>query len=938
MNEDNNEGSNIQLDDCGCCQGTRKITPVKIENPPGLSAIRYRVGTHSQFKTSMIAGLQQTTLRNLTTREDDDFAIAILDGWATIGDILTFYQERIANEGFLRTAREHRSVLEMARSVGYELRPGVAASTVLAFTVDGAGAESTVIGVGTKVQSLPGEGETPQIFETVQDIEAHAEWNNLKPRSSQAQTITDSTTKFYFKGTDTLLKPGDLLLAVKGHGHDALPRYLRIVTLVKEDIELHMTVVDTVMVTDKPNKIIRLEPSLTDFAVQPIDLSILPTTIDIATLETSELKDLTSKRWTKSDLGTFEARYNLQLKDFFRMVNNLAPQLATSDGSDIQVYTFRIRAGIFGNNAPKFDALPFGQARDSYALDTGGKNVDIDEIGKIVIGGDDVSKVSITEVGPSEDIIFLDNNYPSILPSTDDKDSWILLRGQIGIDPSIIYAYRITNTREETMAKFLVTGKSTSLKIEARNEDLSAFKKDLSMFKIRDTTAFVKSDLLDLVEVPIYATIEPSSITLDHAVEHDLKSGQMISITGEIVDSEGKSKKITESEIVTISGIELDGIYTKLNFKDSLKNRYKRDTVAINANVASATHGETKDEVLGGGDPSQRQQQFTLKQTPLTYIPASTASGAQSTLQVRVDGILWNEVSSLYNLGHNDHAYMVRINDGGETRLIFGDGIRGMRPTAGSENIKAKYRVGSGTKGMLDEGKLSLLMSRPLGVRSVTNPVQTSGADDQEVTDDARDNAPLTVLTMDRIISLKDAENFALAFAGVGKAQAIWIWDGEKKIVRLTIGSATGDIVDKECGLYQKLTDAINVYKDPLIQIRIESFTKRLFNVEANIAVAKDRRPEDIYSAIGESLQKKFSFDSRRFNQPVTLSEIMAAIQVIDGVVAVDLNYLYIYSEGAKFNDIIPEKIEIIDKNGNILPAWLLIVNPEGIILKEMKL
>ena len=42
----------------------------------------------------------------LTTRAADDPAIALLDAWATVGDVLTFYQERIANEGFLRTATE----------------------------------------------------------------------------------------------------------------------------------------------------------------------------------------------------------------------------------------------------------------------------------------------------------------------------------------------------------------------------------------------------------------------------------------------------------------------------------------------------------------------------------------------------------------------------------------------------------------------------------------------------------------------------------------------------------------------------------------------------------------------------------------------------------------------------------------------------------------
>src|SRR5260370_35460502 len=104
------------LNDCGCCEGLSVTTPVEIVNQPGLSAIAYRVGTHSQFKQSMLASLsstQQAALIDLKTRGDDDLSIALLDAWAVVAGILTFYQERIANESYLRTAteRDRKSVV-----------------------------------------------------------------------------------------------------------------------------------------------------------------------------------------------------------------------------------------------------------------------------------------------------------------------------------------------------------------------------------------------------------------------------------------------------------------------------------------------------------------------------------------------------------------------------------------------------------------------------------------------------------------------------------------------------------------------------------------------------------------------------------------------------------------------------------------------------------
>src|SRR5215469_16139441 len=207
------------LNDCGCCEGISAETPAVIDNRPGLKAIAYRIGTHAQFKDTMLARLSGSglpPLARLTTREDSDFSISLLDAWAVVADVLTFYQERVANELYLRTATERRSILELARLIGYELGPGVAAETLLAFTVDDApGAPGRVtIDVGLKVQSVPGQDEKPQTFETVEDIEARVEWNAMKPRPVVKQVLAAGATQMYLAGVATNLKAGDALLVV----------------------------------------------------------------------------------------------------------------------------------------------------------------------------------------------------------------------------------------------------------------------------------------------------------------------------------------------------------------------------------------------------------------------------------------------------------------------------------------------------------------------------------------------------------------------------------------------------------------------------------------------------------------------------------------------------------------------------------------------------
>jgi len=112
---------------CGCCEGIEVRTPRPVASRSGLSTLAYRVGTHPDFLSAMLARLSSPefpALRKLRTRSRDDWTIALLDAWAVVADVLTFYEERIANEGYLGTATEGRSVRELARLIGYELRPG----------------------------------------------------------------------------------------------------------------------------------------------------------------------------------------------------------------------------------------------------------------------------------------------------------------------------------------------------------------------------------------------------------------------------------------------------------------------------------------------------------------------------------------------------------------------------------------------------------------------------------------------------------------------------------------------------------------------------------------------------------------------------------------------------------------------------------------------
>jgi hypothetical protein len=185
----------VSAADCGCCTPGAAPTPVEVENRPALSAVVYRIGTYASFREAMLEALADAPeLAGLTTRESDDFAVMLLQMWSAVGDVLTFYQERYANEAFLRTATFRDSITRLGALIDYRLRPGVAARTALAFTLDG-GARLT-IPARQRVQSVPGPDEQPQTFETLEPLAADVRLNRLRvyPAPVAVNPLATATT------------------------------------------------------------------------------------------------------------------------------------------------------------------------------------------------------------------------------------------------------------------------------------------------------------------------------------------------------------------------------------------------------------------------------------------------------------------------------------------------------------------------------------------------------------------------------------------------------------------------------------------------------------------------------------------------------------------------------------------------------------------------
>ena len=94
------------------------------------------------------------------------------------------------------------------------------------------------------------------------------------------------------------------------------------------------------------------------------------------------------------------------------------------------------------------------------------------------------------------------------------------------------------------------------------------------------------------------------------------------------------------------------------------------------------------------------------------------------TLEIRVDGVLWTEVPSLYPAGPHDRVYVVRIADDAIATVdLRGRGARRAAADRAGERAWPTTAAVSARRATCAAHALTLLPQRPLGVSGVDNPL-----------------------------------------------------------------------------------------------------------------------------------------------------------------------------------------------------------------------
>lgn len=499
------------------------------------------------------------------------------------------------------------------------------------------------------------------------------------------------------------------------------------------------------------------------------------------------------------------------------------------------------------------------------------------------------------------------------------RGSWVVLE----LPNAAWRPFWVEHAFERSFAGFSLAGRATALRLRFPGDltDLGAppsqravetsptpLGDELRAFELRTTTVHIGSEPLRLAAVPDPAPVPATTHVELDGLARGLEVGRRVLLAGHDAATGEPA-----SEFATLSAVTHSAERTTLCFDAPLRRSYARATLTLNANVVKATHGErVAEEVLGSGDASIASQRFVLRRGPLAH----TLDDPRDALEVRVGGVLWRRESSPLDAGPDDAVYFLS-SEGGRAVITFGDGVHGRRLPSGEENVVAAYRVGAGAAGNVAPGALTILRTQPAGVRAVRNPERAYDGTDGERDEALRASAAQRASLLDRVVSLRDHEAFVLALPGVAKARARSFWIGSRRVIHLTVADTRGEALGDD--LRRRLLRELRAAGDPRAEYALAACERRGVRVRASVRVAETSRLGAVREAATRALREALAAPRRALAQPLFASDVVAALQGVDGVASVRLTALHLSL--ARYGDVPDEGAQTTARVHDVLAA-----------------
>ena len=834
--------------------------PAEISNRPGLARFRYRIGDYASMRAHMLDQLVKApALAGWTHLGSDEPGIALLEGTALVGDILTFYQELYCNETKLPTAAWQESVFDLVRLTGYRPAPGLGGVTVFALEVD----EKVVVPAGFAFQARLEGFDQPSLFESKAAIQAFPAFGafHLYGRRQGQQPIKGATSLDIHKlgGRDDLvtrrdhgIEAGDRLLIMSGPFD---PHEILVVAETEEHLDRVTLHLEGRVQENHPSEVTAFKIGRT-FRHFGADAPRRFTTFEDNPPKSTQHKTaFLRETGTETPKDDNHAKLDPQEMPLDQEVDDLAA------GSEI-VCVGRIRKPsrrdfVLVRRVDRITprSTLWAGATAPVSMVRLNKSLHIGSIKTTPVRG---FRFSSFQFQSSE---FLTASVPTEPPiGFGDIDDFVLRDGNDDDDEEKqdIRRLRLYETLSETMI----------LRAPPRQ-----------VGSVRDG------------RVNYFGTREEARALADRRV---LFAGQTEAPEDIVISPD-------QPELALAKGPPDDRRMWPIQLgvvPESGANGFDEAApgVTVYGNLVDATEGESQAETaIGSGDSRRSFQTFPLAK-PLTFLADPVRSPPFSAeLEVRVNGRLWQAVSTFFDAAPDAEIYVIRQTEDG-VYVQFGDGINGARPPSGRNNVTAAYRTGSGSFGDLaaeEEPKAKGKLNPLTGVL-MPGPATGGAAPEQMV--GARDAAPGRMQSLGRLVGLTDFEAEALSVPGVLKAGAVFGAEAERPLVSVTV-LTEDESAEAISAVEAALRHADRCRGPARYPLEVIGGRRRYVHLSLLLSYDPSFRPEDLNVAIKKALgalpavdgeapeEGVFSLDQRQFGQDVHLSQVMAAAQAIEGVV-----------------------------------------------------
>lgn len=197
------------------CRCDEHHCPTPLAIAAGLALLPRAPGLFPDWRRSLLAGVgREPALDDWRAREPGDLGLMLVEMGAYMLDVTSFYDQLVANESYLPTARLAGAQRRHVSLLGYQPRPAVGSSVWLAAEADGT--RVVDLPAGTAIRSGEFDGNPPQVFELDADASVEPRVNRMDVQRVRATELPSPLASVSVRGGTVRVRAGDLVVLSAG--------------------------------------------------------------------------------------------------------------------------------------------------------------------------------------------------------------------------------------------------------------------------------------------------------------------------------------------------------------------------------------------------------------------------------------------------------------------------------------------------------------------------------------------------------------------------------------------------------------------------------------------------------------------------------------------------------------------------------------------------